>query len=95
MQAMADQTRFYEQQKTDKKFLVSIAYMLGMGICGVVLSAIGATITELAAVLDVKTSQLGTIFLTRGVGAIIGAGLSAKLFKWYSHRIAYRLPTSW
>ena len=65
------------------KTIASIGYMLAMGICGIVLVALGSTLTSLAANIGLDATQVGTVFITRGFGAILGAICSAKLYQWF------------
>jgi len=66
------------------KTITSIGYMLAMGICGIVLVALGSTLSSLAANVGKSATEVGTVFITRGFGAILGAIFSAKLYQWYS-----------
>ena len=66
---------------TWKVFLGS-AYMCAMGVCGVVLTAIGSTLDSLASDCGTTSLKVGTVFLARGAGAITGALISAKLYRW-------------
>ena len=66
------------------KTITSIGYMLAMGICGIVLVALGSTLSSLAANVGKTATEVGTVFITRGFGAILGAIFSAKLYQWYS-----------
>ena len=68
---------------SDEKFLASIGYMLSMGVCGIVLVALGSTLGSLAANVGLDATEVGTVFITRGVGAILGAIFSAKLYQWF------------
>ena len=60
------------------KTITSIGYMLAMGICGIVLVALGSTLSSLAANVGKTATEVGTVFITRGFGAILGAIFSAK-----------------
>lgn len=66
-----------------EKILMGIAYMLAMGVCGIVLVALGSTLSDLAAKCGTTATAVGTVFITRGIGAILGALLSAKLYLWF------------
>jgi fucose permease len=66
------------------KWQLSIAYMLSIGCCGIVLVAIGSTFEDLAHNVKRSTTELGTVFIARGCGSIIGTVSSSKLFCWFS-----------
>ena len=63
--------------------LWGVLYMMAMGVCGIVLVALGSTLPELTKSLHASSISVGSIFIARGVGAIIGAVASEKLFKWF------------
>lgn len=65
------------------RWRLGIAYMMAMGVCGIVLVAIGSTLEDLAEALDTTSVNLGSVFVARGVGAICGAIFSAKLYFWF------------
>lgn len=65
------------------KLLMSIAYMLAMGVCGIVLVALGSTLDDLADNVGRLTTEIGSVFIARGVGAILGAIISAKIYVWF------------
>ena len=65
------------------KLIMGIGYMLAMGVCGIVLVALGSTLESLASNVDRTATEIGTVFITRGFGAILGAIVSAKLYKWF------------
>ena len=54
--------------------------MMAMGVCGVVLTAIGSILDTVAKHCGTESTKVGTVFIARGVGAIAGAVLSAKLY---------------
>jgi hypothetical protein len=66
------------------KLVMSIGYMLAMGVCGIVLVALGSTLESLAANVGKTATEIGTVFITRGIGAILGAIASAKLYQWFA-----------
>jgi predicted MFS family arabinose efflux permease len=70
-----------ERQKT--KLGLSIVYLLAMSVCGLILVSLGATLTYLANRVGKTTTEIGTVFLARGVGAVSGAIVSSKLYKLY------------
>jgi predicted MFS family arabinose efflux permease len=65
------------------KFVYGVCYMCCMGVCGMVLVALGSTLEEIAIQCNTTSKAIGSVFLARGIGAIIGAVLSAKLFEWF------------
>ena len=72
----------FDAHSSDKT-IASIGYMLAMGICGIVLVALGSTLSSLAANVGRSATEVGTVFITRGFGAILGAIFSAKLYQWF------------
>ncbi len=66
------------------KRLMGVAYMLAMGMCGVVLVALGASLQELAAITGRVSTHIGSVFMVRGGGAILGAIFSAALYRVHS-----------
>ena len=44
------------------------AYMCAMGVCGIVLTAIGSTLTKLATDCGSTALKVSTVFLARGAG---------------------------
>ena len=61
-----------EEVGSDKIYL-GIGYMLAMGVCGVVLVAIGSTLDDLAEKCGYSSTEVGTVFIARGIGAVVGA----------------------
>ena len=59
-----------------------IAYVLAMGVCGLVLVALGSTLEFLAQHVGLRATDIGSVFLARGVGSISGAIICAKLYRW-------------
>mmetsp|Transcript_31029 Transcript_31029/g.82271 ORF Transcript_31029/g.82271 Transcript_31029/m.82271 type:complete len:461 (+) Transcript_31029:99-1481(+) len=71
----------YSKVEVDKiRGFLGTAYMMAMGVCGVVLTAIGSTLDQIAVNCGTTSTAIGTVFLARGAGAIIGAVLSAKIY---------------
>jgi predicted MFS family arabinose efflux permease len=62
---------------------LGIGYMLAMGVCGVVLVAIGSGLSDLAELCGTTSTKVATVFIARGVGAILGAVISARLYFWF------------
>lgn len=72
-----------DNEHRSKTVFMGVVYMLAMGVCGMVLVAVGSTLSYLSAQVGYSSTELGTIFLARGIGSITGAILSAKLYKWF------------
>jgi predicted MFS family arabinose efflux permease len=67
----------------DNKWTMGVTYMLAMGVCGTVLVAIGSTLEDFAENCGTESTDIATVFIARGIGAILGAIASAKLYMWY------------
>lgn len=59
---------------------VSVTYLLAMGICGLVLVALGATLDDITDNFGKDSTDVGTVFIARGAGAIFGAIGSSVVF---------------
>ena len=57
-----------------------LCYANAMGVCGIVLVALGSTLASLAADCGTTATKVGTVFIARGIGAITGALSSARLY---------------
>jgi len=66
------------------KLSLGIGYMLAMGVCGVVLVALGSSLEDLAENIGLEATDIGTVFIARGCGAIFGAVVSAKIYRWFA-----------
>jgi len=66
-----------------EKWIMGVGYMLAMGVCGTVLVALGSTLEELAENVGYTSTEIGSVFIARGIGAVFGAIFSAKLYLWY------------
>lgn len=66
-----------------EKWIGGISYLLAMGVCGTVLVAFGSTLKQLAENVGEKTTNIGTVFIARGAGAVFGAFASSKLYMWF------------
>ena len=66
------------------KFLQSSAYLSAIAVCGMGLVVIGSTLEALAAGVGKLPTEIGSIFISRGVGSIVGAASCAKLYQWYN-----------
>lgn len=71
-----------ETISTDK-WIMGVGYMLAMGVCGTVLVALGSTLESLAEKVGYLSTEVGTVFIARGLGAVFGAIFSAKLYLWF------------
>ena len=60
-----------------------ISYVMSMGVCGLVLVALGSTLEFLAIQVRRSATDIGSVFLARGAGSISGAVLCAKLYRWF------------
>mmetsp|Transcript_17252 Transcript_17252/g.22387 ORF Transcript_17252/g.22387 Transcript_17252/m.22387 type:complete len:444 (-) Transcript_17252:125-1456(-) len=65
------------------RILLGTAYMFAMGVCGIVLTAIGSTLDQLATKCGTTALKVSTVFLARGAGAILGSFASGKLYSWF------------
>jgi len=65
------------------RWIMGIGYLLAMGVCGTVLVALGSTLEELAENVGYSATDIGSVFIARGVGAVLGAVASAKLYYWF------------
>lgn len=81
---MDKMTEAEKDAKKRTKYCMGAVYMAAMGVCGLVLVALGATLTYLADMVGKDSTELGTVFLARGIGAVSGAISSARLYKWFS-----------
>ena len=70
------------EESRNARIIMGVGYMLSMGVCGVVLVAIGSTLDDLAGKCGYVSTEVGTVFIARGVGAVGGAISSATLYKW-------------
>ena len=70
------------EESSQEKIILGLGYMFAMGVCGVVLVAIGSTLDDLAGKCGYSSTEVGTVFIARGIGAVAGAISSAKLYKW-------------
>jgi len=73
-----------EENKTrerHRRYTLGACYLLAMGICGIVLVALGSTLLDIAANCGTTATAVGLVFVTRGCGAILGAMSSAKLYE--------------
>lgn len=72
-----------EPVEIEGKYTLGVAYMLAMGVCGTVLVAIGSNLSDLAENCGTESTSIGTVFVARGAGALLGAVASAKFYLWY------------
>lgn len=57
-----------------------ILYANAMGLCGIVLVALGSTLSTIAGRCGTTATDVGTVFLARGAGAVVGGLVSMELF---------------
>jgi predicted MFS family arabinose efflux permease len=68
--------------KMNDNIIISICYIVSMGICGLVLVCISSTLGNLAINVGLNCStELGSVFIARGIGSIFGAAVSSSIFK--------------
>lgn len=72
-----------QEDITNDKIVLGVGYMLAMGVCGTILVALGSTLEDLAEACGTTSTDVGTVFIARGAGAIVGAIVSAKLYLWF------------
>ncbi|CAM9862399.1 unnamed protein product, partial [Choristocarpus tenellus] len=80
---LLDHVDDYNSPKSSTSYIYTIgaAYMLSMGVCGIVLVALGSTLSDLAENCGKTSTEIGSVFISRGVGAVLGAVSSAKLYR--------------
>eukprot|EP00752_Nemacystus_decipiens_P010278 g9159.t1 len=71
-----------EDVRKHYKYALGTGYMFAMGVCGIVLVALGSTLDDLAENCDTTATDVGSVFIARGVGAVLGAVVSSKLYLW-------------
>ena len=59
---------------------LGVAYLLSMGVCGLVFVAISSNLNSFAERCNTTFLKLGSVFLSRGIGSILGSAASAKLY---------------
>ena len=62
------------------RWRLGVVYMLSMGVCGIVLVALGSTLEALSARCGASATEMGSVFVARGVGAIAGALASGGIY---------------
>ena len=72
-----------QQRSTMRKWLKIVSYVMAMGVCGLVLVALGSTLQFLATQVGRTATDIGSVFLARGAGSVSGAIVCAKLYKWF------------
>lgn len=55
-----------DKATTRGRFILGIAYMLDMGVCGIILVAIGSNLDLLADNCSTNATKIGTVFIARG-----------------------------
>lgn len=83
-QAQVEGDQFHNRDNNERFLLLAnITYLLTIGVSGLVLCALGSNLSDIAAEVRVDTRELGGwAFMARGVGSILGALLSSKIFQW-------------
>ncbi|CAM9842420.1 unnamed protein product [Scytosiphon promiscuus] len=71
-----------EDVRKHYKYALGTAYMFAMGVCGIVLVALGSTLDDLADNCGTTATDVGSVFIARGIGAVLGAMVSSKLYLW-------------
>lgn len=71
-----------EDVRKHYKYALGTGYMFAMGVCGIVLVALGSTLDDLSENCGTTSTEVGSVFIARGVGAVIGAVVSSKLYLW-------------
>lgn len=69
-----------EVLSNDPKIKISITYLLTIGACGMAYAALGATLDDVAGNFGKDSTDVGTVFIASGVGAIFGAIVSSVIF---------------
>ena len=59
---------------------LGVAYFSAMGVCGLVFVAISSNLNLFAERCDTTFLKLGSVFLARGIGTIIGSAACAKIY---------------
>lgn len=82
-------TRSHENQKISghsifNYWFVSLGIVYTIIVCGLATVAIGALIQDLAANVGRTSTDIGTVYVARGVGGIIGSFMSFPLFEHYN-----------
>ena len=54
----------------EHKVVIGVLYMLSMGICGVIIVALGSTLETIAANCGTVATALGSVFIARGIGYV-------------------------
>lgn len=52
---------------------IGFTYFAAMGVCGLVLVSIATNLSTLAANIESTSVDIGTVFLSSGIGAMIGS----------------------
>jgi len=70
-----------------KRVLLAVSYLAGMGLCGVVLAALGSSLNGLAINCGTTSIEVGSVFVARGAGAVTGTLCSANLYRNFNGKI--------
>lgn len=81
-EAERKKTGYYTRADVDRiRVLLGTSYMMAMGVCGVVLTAIGTTLDQIAEDCGTTSTAIGSVFIARGAGAIVGALCCSTLYR--------------
>ena len=72
------------QFTTGVKFVISFGYLFAMAVCGFIIVALGSTLTGLASNVGYSVYDIGTVFVARGMGCILGTIASSILYTKFS-----------
>lgn len=76
-----EQHRLHETRESlNLRLWWGVCYANSMGVCGIVLVALGSTLNSLAFDCGTTATRVGSVFIARGIGAITGALSSASLY---------------
>ena len=75
----------YEYDKKTTVY-ISLSLVYCFIVCGLVTVALGATLEDLAVNVGYKATEIGSIFVARGVGSVLGSVLSFYIFE-YSNAV--------
>lgn len=78
-----DNEEIAAKKLANDKYVMGVGYILSMGVCGIVLVALGSTLTDLAEHVGMSSTKIGSVFIARGFGAVLGAVCSSKLYVWF------------
>ena len=68
------------EPSSSEKFRLGVSYLSAMGVCGLVFVAIASNLNALSERCGTTFLKAGSVFIARGIGAIVGSALSAKIY---------------